>query len=58
MYSHQYQEMIVQLWNSGKVHEDVKRWLDAWSTRKTFKLSEKIMIQDLYIHVFGQLPKM
>jgi len=57
MYNHQYPEMIVQLWNSEKVSQENKEWIDKLSTRRTFKFSQKKMIEDLYIQVFGQLPK-
>ncbi len=52
-----YREMMRLLWYSPEVSEENKGWLDMLSDKENFRFSEIVRIQDLYIKIFGQLPK-
>ena len=57
MFDFEYQDMAIRLWESDKVSDDDKKWLDKLSTKKNFRCSEKKRIQELCVQTFGQLPK-
>ena len=51
-----YVEGLEKLWFSDKTTIEDKEWVNKISTKKRFTFTQKEMIQELCIKVFGKFP--
>ena len=52
-----YEEMIQDLLPTDQLNKEDFQWLDQRSTKKRFRYSEKKKIEELFLKVFGKLPR-
>ena len=49
-------DVLVDLWNNPKTSAEERKWIDAISTRKTFKFSQQEKIMAMFRANIGQFP--
>jgi hypothetical protein len=49
-------QVLCDLWNNPKTSAEEKIWIDAISTRKTFKFSQQEKIMAMYRENIGPFP--